>query len=135
MLKVTRYTRTLDYMAADFKPGDRAAIVFVDTGKLIADMGANHRYCVNDAKIATHRALLKRGYFEAPIILPRLRGLIWLEGFHQMVAAVDADLPIVPVTTTEPFVAETKRLVGTANAKQYKNIFDLSDCADMLIYY
>lgn len=122
-------------MAAEFKRGDPVAVVFVDTGKLIADMGANDCYFVNDAKIAKHKDFFRKGFFEAPIVLPRGSRLMWLEGFHQMTVAVTADLPVVPVITTRLFVAETKRLVGAENAELYKGFFDLSGCEDLWIYY
>lgn len=135
MLKVIVCIPTLYYMAAEFKPGEPAAIVFAATGKLIVDMGANEDYYVNDAKIAQHKHFFKKGFFEAPILLAGTRRLTWVEGFHQAAVAVDVGLPVVPVITTERFVAQTRQLVGATNAEHFKDLFDLSNCMDMSIHY
>jgi hypothetical protein len=80
-------------MAEEFQPSDPAAVVFVDTSKLVGDMERNGHYYVNNTKIATDQGFFEKRHFEAPVVIPRHGVVDWMGGFHQMTVAVDAEYP------------------------------------------
>ncbi|WP_185734401.1 hypothetical protein [Burkholderia sp. Bp9031] len=101
MIQCTLFHEKLDNLSSKFKPGEPIAIVIADAKKLEAAMKETDAYYYNPAKVDRRAALLKKGQFEIPLVVPHEdRKMEWIEGFHQVNAALEAGYPRIPVSTS-----------------------------------
>ncbi|MEM5440119.1 hypothetical protein [Paraburkholderia diazotrophica] len=128
MIKCTLFTKNIGHVAREFRVGDAQAIVLSDAKKLKAVMESNDVYYYNAAKVEMHRGLFKKGVFEVPLVAPRGDGLHWIEGFHQVNAALEEGMTVVPIGTSLVLAEQLKALVGASCDDTAGSPFDFSAC-------
>lgn len=128
MIKCSLFSKTLGHLDRAFSENDTQVIVITDTAKLKAVMEANSRYYLNQAKVEMHERYLDKGMFEMPLVAPTVDSLKWIEGFHQISAAVNGQLSVLPVTTSALHAERVKALVGASAPDSAHEIFDFSEC-------
>ncbi|MBB3261666.1 hypothetical protein F4827_006588 [Paraburkholderia bannensis] len=127
-VKCALFSPNIGYVAREFKDGDPQAIVLADATKIKAEMESNDVYYYNAGKVHMHKGYLKSGLFEIPLVAPRSEYLHWIEGFHQVNAAIELGMKVIPVGTSLALAQELKSLVGTANPTGSREQFDFSGC-------
>lgn len=130
MIKCTLFTTNLWPVDSAFVEGDEIAIVIADTGKVDTAMKQTVRHYVNDAKIQTHSAYLKKNLFEIPLVYVHDGAVEWVEGFHQVTAAKEAGLKVIPLTTAARMAPELIALVGADDEKRATMTYSFAECAD-----
>ncbi|WP_259460977.1 hypothetical protein [Paraburkholderia sp. BL23I1N1] len=77
--------------------------------------------------------MLKKGSFEVPLIVPRGSDLHWIEGFHQVNAAIEEGITVVPIGTSVSLAPQLKTLVGVAHQNTDPSPYDFSECAAIVV--
>ncbi|OBR46236.1 hypothetical protein [Paraburkholderia tropica] len=128
MIKCSLFSKTLGHLDHAFSENDTQVIVIADTAKLKAEMKSNDHYYFNAAKVDLHSRYLEKNLFEMPLVAPTKTSLTWIEGFHQINAAANRKLPVIPVTTSAALAERVKALVGASSPESAHEIFEFSDC-------
>ncbi|WP_234775585.1 hypothetical protein [Paraburkholderia tropica] len=128
MIKCSLFSKTLGHLDHAFSENDTQVIVIADTAKLKAVMESNDHYYFNAAKVDLHSRYLEKNMFEMPLVAPTGTSLKWIEGFHQINAAADRELPVLPVTTSAALAKRVKALVGASSPESAHEIFEFSGC-------
>lgn len=128
MIKCTLFSKNIGHVAREFRDGDAQAIVLSDAKKLKAVMESNDVYYYNAAKVEMHKGMFKEGMFEVPLVAPRGDGLYWIEGFHQVNAALEEGMTVVPIGTSLALAEQLKAMVGASRNDTAGNPFDFSAC-------
>lgn len=129
-IKCTLFSPNIGYLGYGFKDREPQAIVLSDVNKIQAAMESNDAYYYNAGKVHRHKIQLKKGSFEVPLVAPRGIGdyLIWIEGFHQVNAAIENGLTIVPIGTSLALAQILKSLVGVSSPDTVAHPYDFSKC-------
>lgn len=128
MIKCTLFSKSIAHVAREFRVGDAQAIVLADAKKLKAVMESNDVYYYNAARVEMHKGLFKKGMFEIPLVAPRGDGLHWIEGFHQVNAALEEGMTVVPIGTSLALAEQLKGMVGASHDDTAGSPFDFSAC-------
>jgi hypothetical protein len=124
------FALNLETIDALFRRGDTAVIVLADTQKVISKMDGSGNYYSNSGKIKTRLQQLQAGYFEIPVVVPvNAEEVHWVEGIHQVNAAFEHGLGIIPISTAARYAETLKAWVGAAQPELAHDQFDFSACA------
>ncbi|MFP3707872.1 hypothetical protein SB783_28020 [Paraburkholderia sp. SIMBA_009] len=128
MIKCSLFSNTLGHLDDALDENDTQVIVIADTARLKAVMESNDLYYLNPARIDLHARYLDKDMFEMPLVVPTESSLRWIEGFHQINAAANRKLPVIPVTTSAALAERVKALVGASSPESAHEIFEFSGC-------
>ncbi|BEU25565.1 hypothetical protein [Paraburkholderia caribensis] len=127
-IKCELFSKNIGYLAEGFGDGDPQAIVLADSNRLSELMKSNDAYYYHPAKVLRHRERLRKGKFEVPLVAPEQWGVYWVEGFHQVTAALEEGMTTIPVGTSLALAQQLKSLVGVRSHGKTGHRYDLSDC-------
>lgn len=127
-LKCRLFSESLDFLADEFAEGEAQGIVLAEPARIADVMERNSSYYYNPAKVEMHRRQLKKGLFEVPLVVVRQGNLDWIEGFHQVNAALEEDLPLIPIGTSLALAPALKQLVGAGSRVSTFRFYDFSEC-------
>lgn len=130
LIRCKLFASNLDPIDRAFQRGDTAVIVVADIQNVISKMDGAANYYDNSAKIETHLRRLQAGYFEIPLVAPiNAEKLRWVEGIHQVNAAFEYGLGIIPISTAARYAETLKTWLGAAQPELAHDQFDFSACA------
>ncbi|WP_213305990.1 hypothetical protein [Paraburkholderia sacchari] len=135
MIQCKLFTTHLWPVDSAYDESDEVAIVMADINKVDAAMKCTLRYYVNELKIRLHTDYLEKGIFEAPLVHVRAGSIEWVEGYHQVSAAKNAGLEVIPVSTAKRMVSELKQLVGIDDPQRAAEKFNFMECSGVPVYY
>jgi hypothetical protein len=135
MIRCKLFATNLGPVDSGFIEGDDAVIVMADTEKVDAAMQRSVQYYVNEPKVRTQAVNLEKGLFEAPLVYARDGAIHWVEGFHQVTAAKNAGLKVIPLSTAARMANELKTLVGTDDKETANHTYSFADCRDVVVHY
>ncbi len=127
-VKCRLFSKSLGYLADEFSDGEPQAIVLSDSKKVQEMMESNGVYYYNAGKVHMNKELLRKGFFEVPLVVPTEGNLEWVEGFHQVNAALEMGVRIVPMGTSLALAQHLSSLVGASNRNTVASPFDFSEC-------
>lgn len=128
-IKCELFSKSLGYLASEFEDGEAQAIVLADATKIKAKMESDDGYYYNVAKVKFQRERLNKGFFEVPLVVPRGDDWHWIEGFHQVNAAIEQELRVVPIGTSLALAQQLKSQVGVSDpAAAARHPYDFSEC-------
>ncbi|WP_321853858.1 hypothetical protein [Paraburkholderia tropica] len=127
-IKCALFEKNIGYTASEFKDGEVQAIVLCDSEKIKAALESNDLYYCNVAKVEMHKRWLNNNFFEVPLVAPRDGHLHWIEGFHQVTAAVEEGMSALPIGTSLALAQELKSLVGVSSPDAVAHPYDFSEC-------
>lgn len=128
-IKCQLFTMSLGYLASELEEGEAQAIVLADATKIRAKMESDDGYYYNPAKVKFQKGRLDKGLFEVPLVVPRGDDLTWIEGFHQVNAAIEEGLGVVPIGTSLALAQQLKSLVGVGDSvAAARHPYDFSEC-------
>ncbi|MFL9987654.1 hypothetical protein [Paraburkholderia sediminicola] len=127
-IKCKLFSKNIGYLANEFNDGDAQAIVLSDSHTVKSVMESNDAYYYNAGKVEMHRELLRQGMFEVPLVAPTGDYLYWIEGFHQVNAAIEEGMTVVPIGTSLALAQQLKSLVGVTIPDAAADRYDFSAC-------
>lgn len=128
VIKCALFSKNIGYIAHEFRDGEAQAIVLSDSNKVKAALESNDVYYYNVAKVEMHKRWLNNRFFEVPLVAPRGEYLHWIEGFHQVTAAIEEGMKVVPIGTSLALAEKLKSLVGLSGSGTVRHPYDFSEC-------
>lgn len=128
IVKCTLFSKNLGYLASKFSEGEPQAIVLSDSKKLKVMMESTGVYYYNAGKVNMHKVMFRKGLFEVPLVVPEGNNLKWIEGFHQVNAAIEMGMRIVPIGTSLALAQQLRSLIGVSTRNTVASPYDFSEC-------
>lgn len=119
---------SLGYLASKFSEGEPQAIVLSDSKMLKVMMESTGVYYYNAGKVNMHKVMFRKGLFEVPLVVPEGNNLKWIEGFHQVNAAIEMGMRIVPIGTSLALAQQLRSLIGVSTRNTVASPYDFSEC-------
>lgn len=133
VIKCKLFSKNIGYLVNEFNDGDAQAIVLSDSHTVKSVMESNDAYYYNAGKVEMHRELLRQGMFEVPLVAPTGDYLHWIEGFHQVNAAIEEGMTVVPIGTSLALAQQLKSLVGVTIPDTAADRYDFSECGASVV--